>query len=147
MSKYEIDVSYPIVPGTNPDDEINHPDAVGPGVDMGAPPEQPIAKGWNVDFLKELQPANLRGTVKGIHELMADNATRVSQHRDLSTGALGPAMGARGLTEARVPLAVHLAMEEKYGQNWYQDDELFERFLRDTSAGGTGYRVYDRGRK
>lgn len=134
LSDYKINVSYP-------DDEGAHPDAIGPGVDIGAPPTEPIARDWKADFIHEMDPAKLHhaGAVAGMKELMADNQRRREQHRELSVGKLGPSMGAPGLVEASVPAAVHYALEEKYGKDWYRDDELFARFLR----ANPGYAVFE----
>lgn len=132
---YKINVSY------DPLDEAEHPDAVGEPTIIGAPPPDMIAHDWSADFIKEMDPANLHnaGAVAGMKELMADNQRRRELNRELTSGKLGPAGGAPALIEAAVPFAVHSAMEEKHGRDWYQDDELFAKFL----INNPGYTVYE----
>lgn len=107
------------------------------------PPEGPIATGWDLDFVKELNAGKLDSLgISGMKELMKANAEHRATHRELSRGKLGPAQGLDALLEARGSLVAHFAMEEKYGQDWFQDDKLFEAYLRENP----GYRLYERNR-
>lgn len=94
------------------------------------PLEEGAIQHWDLDLTKELAPDKLRGQVSDLKSLIDDNARLRAARTELSRGKLGPSLGNPALTEARAPATVHHAMVAKYGSNWFQDDDLFEAFIR-----------------
>lgn len=121
-------------------DDVVDPDVIGEPTLLGAPPEGPtLTNTPKLNLFKELAPHNLRGLVSDVSHIVEANKQQRDLHAQASQGKIGPAMGQPMMLEARVPQAVHMLMEEKYGYDWYKDDELFTRFLLENPS----YYVYE----